>query len=36
MADFGLLRRPDGDEPMHAQRAADELVAFAAAGLRAT
>ena len=36
MADCGLLRRPDGDEPMHAQRAADELVAFAAAGRRAT
>lgn len=36
MADFGLLRR-DGstDERIHCERAARELVAFAAAGLRA-
>lgn len=35
MADFGLLRRGDGDEAAHCARAADELIAFAAAGLRA-
>lgn len=36
MADFGLLRRGDnGDEKTHCERAATELVAFAAAGFRA-
>lgn len=36
MADFGLLRRGDGaDEKTHCERAAAELVAFAAAGFRA-
>jgi AcrR family transcriptional regulator len=36
MADFGLLRRSgDGDEHAHCTRAANELVTFAAAGLRA-
>lgn len=36
MADFGLLRRSDGiDEKTHCERAANELVTFAAAGFRA-
>ncbi|MCX7555388.1 TetR family transcriptional regulator [Xanthomonadaceae bacterium JHOS43] len=36
MADFGLLRRGDNtDEKSHCERAASELVAFAAAGFRA-
>jgi AcrR family transcriptional regulator len=36
MADFGSIRRPTGaSEKAHCQRAADELVTFAAAGLRA-
>jgi len=36
MADFGLIKRPPGTtERAHCERAADELVAFAAAGLRA-
>lgn len=36
MADFGLLRRGDNaDEKTHCERAANELVAFAAAGFRA-
>ncbi len=37
MADFGLLKRGDDtDEQAHCERTARELVAFAAAGLRAT
>lgn len=37
MADFGSIRRPAGaTEKVHAQRAAAELIAFAAAGLRAS
>ncbi len=36
MADFGMIKRPNGaSEAAHQQRAADELIAFAAAGLRA-
>ena len=36
MADFGLLRRGgDADEKAHCERAANELIAFAAAGFRA-
>lgn len=36
MADFGSIRRPAGtSEKAHCQRAASELIAFAAAGLRA-
>lgn len=36
MADFGLIKRPaDSDERAHCERAARELVRFAAAGLRA-
>jgi AcrR family transcriptional regulator len=36
MADFGSIRRPAGvSEKAHGQRAASELIAFAAAGLRA-
>jgi AcrR family transcriptional regulator len=37
MADFGSIRRPAGiSEKAHCQRAAQELIAFAAAGLRAS
>ena len=36
MADFGAIKRPHGvSEAEHQQRAADELIAFAAAGLKA-
>ena len=36
MSDFGMIKRPNGaSEAAHQQRAADELIAFAAAGLRA-
>lgn len=36
MADFGSIRRPAGvSEKAHCQRAASELIAFAAAGLKA-
>ena len=36
MADFGAIKRPHGvSEEVHQQRAADELIAFAAAGLKA-
>ena len=36
MADFGTIKRPQGvSEAEHQQRAADELIAFAAAGLKA-
>ena len=36
MADFGAIKRPHGvSESEHQQRAADELIAFAAAGLKA-
>ena len=36
MADFGAIKRPHGvSEQVHRQRAADELIAFAAAGLKA-
>ena len=36
MAVFGMIKRPNGaSEAAHQQRAADELIAFAAAGLRA-
>ena len=36
MADFGSIRRPAGvSEKTHCQRAASELIAFAAAGLKA-
>ncbi len=36
MADFGLIRRPAGiSEKAHCQRAAEALIRFAAAGLRA-
>jgi hypothetical protein len=36
MADFGQIRRPSGvSEKVHCQRAAAELIQFAAAGLRA-
>jgi AcrR family transcriptional regulator len=36
MADFGSIRRPAGvSERVHAQRAASELITFAAAGLKA-
>ncbi|MGY0504500.1 TetR/AcrR family transcriptional regulator [Luteimonas sp. e5] len=36
MADFGAIKRPSGvSEAEHRQRAADELIAFAAAGLKA-
>ncbi|WP_058834571.1 TetR/AcrR family transcriptional regulator [Luteimonas abyssi] len=35
MADFGLIRRPPGvDEAEHRRRAAQELIRFAAAGIR--
>jgi AcrR family transcriptional regulator len=37
MADFGSIRRPAGvSEKAHCQRAAQELIAFAAAGLKAS
>ena len=37
MADFGSIRRPSGaSEKAHCQRAAQELIAFAAAGLKAS
>ena len=36
MADFGAIKRPHGvTDEVHQQRAADELIAFAAAGLKA-
>jgi AcrR family transcriptional regulator len=36
MADFGLIKRPTGvSEPAHRQRAAQELIRFAAAGFKA-
>ncbi|HRN61438.1 MAG TPA: TetR family transcriptional regulator [Luteimonas sp.] len=36
MADFGLIKRPSGvSEPAHRQRAAQELIRFAAAGFKA-
>jgi len=36
MADFGMIKRPSGvSEPAHRERAARELIRFAAAGLRA-
>lgn len=36
MADFGLIKRPPGvSEAQHRQRAADELIRFASAGLKA-
>lgn len=37
MADFGLIRRPTGvSEATHRERAASELIAFAAAGFRSS
>lgn len=37
MADFGLIRRPNGvDEATHRRRAAEELIRFAAAGIRSS
>jgi hypothetical protein len=36
MADFGLIKRPSGvTESSHRSHAAEELIRFAAAGLRA-
>ena len=36
MADFGLIRRPAGvSEKTHCDKAAEHLIRFAAAGLRA-
>ncbi len=36
MADFGMIKRPSGtSEAMHRERAACELIRFAAAGLKA-
>ena len=36
MADFGLIKRPTGvSEKAHCEKAAQALISFAAAGLRA-